>query len=61
MHIIFNVERVTIKKSKSLCFVSKVKLLKSDGVKSNDEKMMKSNDGIPSHHGRQNEGMCFFG
>ena len=24
--------------------------LKSEGVKSNDENIMKSNDGIPSHH-----------
>ena len=23
--------------------------------------MMKSNDGILSHHGSENEGMCFFG
>ena len=30
----FNVENVTLKNSKSLCFVSKEEFLKSDGVKS---------------------------
>ena len=57
----FNVESVALKKSKSLCFASKEKFLKSDGIKSNDENMMKSNDGIPSLHGSENEGMFFFG
>ena len=55
-----NVESVALKKSKSLCFASKVNFLKSEGVKSNDENMMKSNDGIPSPHGSENEGMCFW-
>ena len=48
MYIMFNVESVALKKSKSLCFASEQKFLKNDGVKSNDENMMKSNDGIPS-------------
>ena len=61
MYIMFNVESVALKKSKSLCFASKEKFLKSDGIKSNDENMMKSNDEIPSPHGSENEGMCFFG
>ena len=56
-----NVESVALKKWKSLCFASKVKVLKSEGVKSNDENMMKSNDGIPFPHGIENEGMCFLG
>ena len=42
-------------------FRQQKKFLKSEGVKSNDENMMKSNDGIPSPHGSENEGMCFFG
>ena len=33
----------------------------SGGVKSNDENRMKSNDGIPSPHGSENEGTCFLG
>ena len=33
--------------------------MKSDGVKRNHENM-KINDGIPSHHGKGNEGTCFF-
>ena len=33
--------------------------LKSDGVKSNDENMMKCNDRIPFHHRSENEGTCF--
>ena len=33
--------------------------MKSDGVKGNDENMMKINDGIPSPHGSENEVMCF--
>ena len=39
---------VALKKSKSLSWVNKVRFLKSGGVKSNDENMVKSNDGIPS-------------
>ena len=42
MYIIFNVESVALKKSKSLRFVSKEKFLMSDGVKSNEENMMKA-------------------
>ena len=42
MYIIFNVESVALKKSKSLRFVSKEKFLMSDGVKSNKENMMKA-------------------
>ena len=57
MSIIFKIESVALKKSKSLCFVSKEKFLKSVGVKSNDENMIKSNDGIPSPHGSENEGL----
>ena len=60
MYIMLNVESVTLKKSRSLCFVSKEEFLKSGGVKGNDENMMKSNDGIPSHHGSGNEGTCIF-
>ena len=37
----FNIECVALKKSKPLCFAIKEKLLKSDGVKGNDENMMK--------------------
>ena len=33
----------------------------SDDVKRNHENMMKCNDGIPSHHGSENEGTSFFG
>ena len=58
MYIMFNVESVTWKKSKSLCFASKEKFLKSDSVKSNEKNMMKSNDRIPSPHGSESEGMC---
>ena len=36
-----NIESVALKKSKPLCFAIKEKLLKSDGVKGNDENMMK--------------------
>ena len=61
MYIMFNVESVALNKSKSLCFSSKEKVLKSDGVKSNNENMMKSNDGIPSPRGSENEGRCFLG
>ena len=42
MYIIFNVESVALKKSKSLRFFSKEKFLMRDGVKSNDENMMKA-------------------
>ena len=34
---------------------------KSGGLKSNVENMIKSNDGIPSPHGNEKEGMCFLG
>ena len=34
--------------------------MKSDSVKRNDKNMMKNNDGIPSPHGSENEGTCFF-
>ena len=55
----FNAESVTLKKSK---FASKEKKsFRSGGVKSNDENMMKSNDGIPSPHESENEDMSFFG
>ena len=37
MYIMFNVESVALKKSKSFCFASKEKCLKSDSVKSNEE------------------------
>ena len=57
----FNVESDALKKSKSLFFASKEEFLKSDGVKSNDENMMKSNDGIPSPHGSVKESTHFFG
>ena len=50
----FNVESAALKKSKSLCFDSKEKFLKSEGVNRNDENMMKSNDGIPSPYGNEN-------
>ena len=49
-----------LKKWKFLSSVSKEKFLKTDGVKHNQENVMKSNDGIPSHHGSDNEGTCFF-
>ena len=61
MYIVFNVESDALKKSKSLFFASKEEFLKSDGVKSNDENMMKSNDGIPSPQWSESEGMCFLG
>ena len=38
----FNVENITLKKSKSLCFASKEKVLKNDGIKSNDGNMIKT-------------------
>ena len=56
-----NVESISLKKSKSLCFTSKEKFLKSDGVKSNDENMIKSNDGILSPQGSENEITVFLG
>ena len=49
MNIMFDVESIALKKSKALCFASKEKFLKSIGVK--------SNDGIPSLHGSENEGL----
>ena len=61
MYIMFNVESDALKKSKSLFFASKEEFLKSDGVKSNDENMMKSNDGIPSHHESKKVGTSFLG
>ena len=61
MYIMFNVESVALKKSKSSCFASEEKFFKSDGVKSNDENMMKSNYGIPSPQGSKSEDMCFLG
>ena len=48
-----------MKESKSLNFVSKDKFLKSDGMKSIHKNMMKSNGGILSYHGSENEGMRF--
>ena len=57
MYIMFNVESVALKKIKIFMFPSEEKSLKSDDVKSNDENIMKSNDGIPSPHGSDNEGM----
>ena len=42
-------------------FRQQKKFLKSEGVKSNDENMMKSNDGIPSPHGSVKESTHFFG
>ena len=42
---------------KSLSSVSKKKFLKSGGVKRNYENIMKSNDGISSHHRSENEGI----
>ena len=60
MYIMFNVESAALKKIKIFMFASEEKSLKSDDVKSNDENIMKSNDGISSPHGNDNEGMCFF-
>ena len=54
----FNVESVALQKWKSLCFAREEKFLKGDGVKGNDENMMKINDGIPSL-GSENEGVYF--
>ena len=51
--------KVKIEKSRYLCFLSKEKLLNGDDLKSN-ESMTKSSDEIPSHHGDENEGTCFF-
>ena len=42
MYIMFNVENIALKKSKSLCFASKEKVLKNDGIKSNDGNMIKT-------------------
>ena len=55
----FNVESVALQKWKSLCFAREEKFLKGDGVKGNDENMMKINDGIPSPLGSENEGVYF--
>ena len=52
---------IGLKKSKSLHFFGKEKFLKSFGIKSNHENMIKSNDGIFFHHGSENEGTCFLG
>ena len=61
MYIMFSVESAALKKSKSLCFVSKEKLLKSGGVKSSDKNTMKSSYGIACHYGSEHEGTRFFG
>ena len=61
MYIKFNVENIALKKPKSLCFARKGKFLKGGGIKSNDENRMKSNDGIPSPHGRWEWRYVFFG
>ena len=50
--------RKGLKNSKSLSPVVKEKFFKSVDVKSNDENMMKSNDGVSFHHGIRS---CFFG
>ena len=42
MYIMLNVENIALKKSKSLCFASKEKVLKNDGIKSNDGNMIKT-------------------
>ena len=53
-----NAKGVAFRKQKY--YVSpKERFLKRDGVKSNDENMMKNNDGILSPHGNENEGRCF--
>ena len=52
---------MSLYKIKSLCFTSKEKFLNSDGVKSNDENTMKSNDAIPSPHVSENKSMYFLG
>ena len=54
-----NVENIALKKSKSLCFASKEKVLKNDGIESNDENMINNNDETFSPHGSENQGMCF--
>ena len=59
MYMMFNVENIALKKSKSLCFASKEKVLKNDSIKSNEENMIKNNDEIFSPHGSENQGMCF--
>ena len=50
-----------LKMLKSLSSVSKKRFLKSGGVKSNYENMIKNNDGILSHHVGENKGTCFLG
>ena len=53
----FEIESASLWRNQNLLsFVGRVK---SDGVKRNHENKMKSNDGIPSHHGSENEGTCF--
>ena len=42
-------------------FRQEKRFLKNDSIKSNHENMMKSNDGIPSHHGSKNEIAPFSG
>ena len=61
MYIIFNFESVALRKSKPLRFASNKKFFKSGGVASNHENIMKSIDGIPSHHGSVNEDTCYLG
>ena len=60
VHNVENWKCVALKKWKFLSSVSKEKFLKGDGVKHNQENVMKSNDGIPCHHGSDNEGTWFF-
>ena len=55
------IQSVSLSNQHLLSFISQEMFLKSDGVKRNHENMMKSNDGIPSHHGSKNEIACFFG
>ena len=59
MYIMFNVENIALMKSKSLCFVSKEKVLKNDDIKSNEENMINNNSETFSPHGSENQGMCF--
>ena len=54
------IQSVSLSNQHLLSFISQEMFLKSDGVKRNHENMMKSNDVIPSHHGSENEGTCFF-
>ena len=50
-----------LKMLKSLSSISKKRFLKSSGIESNYENMMKNNDGIPSHHVSENKGSCLLG